>query len=173
MDVFALYQGIERDAFRLETLQAYDVAAEADQVAAFLRGEPLPPSPGVGKSLRVIGETAGSGRRLWRVHIVEVPLTGYLRYELAAYQKNAAAGEQVYLADRAWHADLATLNEDFVLFDDQTVVWYRYDDAGRLLGHERDDSPASLVRCREARDLAVRWAVPLDEFTTTSPATMS
>lgn len=142
-------------------------------MAAFLRGDPLPPSPGLENSLRIIREVTGLGRRLWRVHIVDVPLTGYLRYELATYQENTAAGEQVYLADRAWHDDLATLSEDFVLFDDQTVVWYRYDDAGRLLGHERDGSPASLARCREARDLAVRWAVPLDEFLRSSSATMS
>jgi hypothetical protein len=148
-----------------EALQTYDVSFEAEQVAAFRRGEPLPDTPAVVESRRTIADLTGAGRRLWRVHVVDVPLSEYLRYEFAAYEANIAAGEEVYIADRAAARDLAQLRDDFVLFDDAAVVWFRYDGGGRLLGYDYDDSPAALERCRAARDLAVRWAVPFHEFT--------
>lgn len=165
VDVLALYRRIERDAFRLEVRQAYDVSFEAEQVAAFRRGEPLPDTPAVVESQRVIAELTVAGRRLWRVHVVDLPLSEYLRYELAAYEANAAAGEEIYLADRAASSDLDELQDDFVLFDDAEVVWFRYDDNGRLLGYEYDDNPTVVEHCRTARDLAVRWAVPLRQCT--------
>lgn len=164
IDVLALYRGTEREAFRLETLQAYDVSFEAEQVAAFRGGGPLPDTPAVIESKRVIADLTGAGRRLWRVHLVDLPLSDYLRYELCAYEVNAAAGEEILIADRAASPSLTELRDDFVLFDDVAVVWYRYDDDGRLLGYDRDDTAATIDRCRAARDLAVRWAVPLDRF---------
>lgn len=164
VDVLALYRGIERDAFRLEACQVYDVPFEADQVAAFRRGEPLPDTPAVVDSRQVITELTRAGRRLWRVHLVDLPLSDYLRYELAAYEANAAAGEEIYLANRVASPDLDELRDDFALFDDAAVVWFRYDGGGRLLGYEYDDAPATVERCRAARDLAARWAVPLQRF---------
>ena len=46
----------------------------------------------------------------------------YLRYELAAYRENIDAGEEVGIAVRSWHPDLADLTEDFVLFDPGTAA---------------------------------------------------
>jgi hypothetical protein len=68
------------------------------------------------------------------VHVVDVPLTPYLRYEMAAYRENLAVGEEVFIAARPWHLDLAGVMVDFVLFDPgigrQAVVWMRYDAMG-------------------------------------------
>lgn len=164
VDVLALYRGIERDAFRLEARQVYDVSFEAAQVAAFRRGEPLPDTPAVVRSRQVTTDLTRAGRRLWRVHLVDLPLSDYLRYELVAYEANAAAGEEIYLANRASSSDLDELRDDFALFDDTSVVWFRYDDGDRLLGYDYDEAPATVERCRVARDLAARWAVPLHQF---------
>lgn len=164
VDVLALHRQIERDAFRLETLQTYDVSFEAEQVAAFRRGAPLPDTPALTRSRRIVADLTQAGRRLWRVHLVDLPLSEYLRYEFTAYETNIAAGEEVFIADRAAHPDLADLHDDFVLLDDAAIVWYRYTEEGRLIGYEYDDAPATVARCRAARDLAVRWAVPFDRF---------
>ena len=75
-----------------------------------------------------------------RVHVVDLPLTAYLRYEMAAYRENIDAGEEVGIAVRSWHPDLAALTEDFVLFDhggeDEAMVWMRYDHQGQLTGRD-------------------------------------
>lgn len=164
VDVLGLFRQVERDAFRLETLQTYDVVFEAERLEAFRKGEPLPETESMVRDHRMKEELRRTGRRIWKVHIVDLPLSDYLRYEFVAYEGSIAAGEEVFIADRSSSPDLADLRDDFVLFDDAAVLWYRYTDEGKLTGYEYDDDPASLERCRAARDLAVRYAVPFHDF---------
>lgn len=167
VDVLGLFRAIERDAFRLETLQTYDVPFEVEQLEAFRKGEPLPDTPAVMRSRALIAELAETGRRIWRVHLVDLPLSDYLHYEFVAYEANIAAGEEVFLADRTGDPELAELRDDFALFDDSAVLWFRYDEDNRLLGYDYDDSPASVARCRSERDLAASRAVPYEKFVRT------
>jgi hypothetical protein len=163
-----LLTGFRSSAFRLEALQHYATAYD-ERFEAFQAGRPLPPpSPAKQASMRLVAEATAAGKRFYRVHVVELPLTPYLRYELAAYSENLAAGEEIYIAERAANPGLAELTQDFYLFDDQIVVWFRYDDHGHLLGRERGDNPADLARCREQRDRALAHAVPLDQFLATN-----
>lgn len=168
VDILALYSQAAREAFRLETRQAYAVSAESAQLRAFTEGRALPADPHVGRSMQVISTANSAGVRIHRVHVVDLPLTAYLRYEMAAYAENTAAGEDVRIAVRSWHPDLARLTEDFVLFDPgsarQAMVWMRYDDEGRLTG--RDYGTASdLALAARQRDVALAHSVPLSEFT--------
>lgn len=167
VDVLGLFRAIERDVFRLETLQTYDVSFEVEQLEAFRRSEPLPDTPALLESRRVTAELSTTGRRIWRVHLIDLPVSDYLLYEFAAYEANIAAGEEVFLADRTGDPELAELRDDFALFDDSAVLLFRYDDEGRLLGYDYDDTPASVARCRAARDLAASRAVPYEEFVKT------
>src|SRR3954452_20557518 len=91
----ALFERIESSWFRLETLQAYSVDYEHDEYDQFLRDGQLHRAPGPWQDM--IREHAKAGRTLQRVHIVEEPLTDYLRYELAAYRQNSEAGEAIRL----------------------------------------------------------------------------
>jgi hypothetical protein len=88
---------------------------------------------------------------------------------MAAYRENIEAGEEVGVAVRAWHQDLAELAEDFVLFDPEgphpDVVWMRYDDQGQLTGRDRSDDPADIALAIRHREVALAHAVPLSEFT--------
>ena len=97
-----------------------------------------------------------------------------LRYELAAYRENIDAGEEVGIAVRRWHPDLAELTEDFVLFDPGSahaaVVWMRYDDQGQLAGLAYSDKPADLALATGYRRAALTHAVPLREFMTLAEA---
>ncbi len=160
----ALFERFTRTAFRLEALQWYDVADERGEFEAFLQGvEPAHRSPDTSPWLRRIQDTTAAGKRWQRVHVVDHPLSDYLRYEVAGYPDNAA-GEEILLADRSSHPDLAGLNLDFWLFDDVLTVLMHYDAAGRFLHAETSCSPDVLTRCQAWRDLALRHAVPLDEY---------
>lgn len=167
-DLLALYRQATSEAFRLEARQQYAVEAEASQMRAFAEGRPLPSDPDLDESMAIIRGLVAADVRVHRVHVVDVPLSAYMRYEMVAYRENIEAGEQVSMAVRAWHADLAALTDDFVLFDPGTsheaVVWMRYDQGGRLVGRDYSDAQADLARARAHRDIAVAHAIPLDQF---------
>lgn len=90
----ALFTSFERGAFRLETLQVYAGAYE-DEVRAVLAGDPRPANPIGDKWAARIRADRVAGKTWQRVHVIEEPRTDYLRYELAVYARNVAAGEDV------------------------------------------------------------------------------
>ena len=170
VNLLAMYRQATREVFRLEAQQRYETEAESAQLKAFTEGRPLPSDPRVNQSMEIIRTATAAGTHLYRVHVVDLPLSSYVNYEIAAYQKeNIAAGEEVSIAVRGWHPELAALTEDFVLFDPglsgQAVVWMRYDAQGRLTGRDCSDDPADIARARHRRDVAMAHAVPLREFT--------
>ena len=148
-----LYRSCRVSAFRLEVLGNYAVTGPEDRRRreAFYAGDPLsPPGPGKQADLALIRELRAAGVRVGRVHVVDVPLTGYLRYELAVYPENAAAGEDVRIADRSIHPSLAALTSDFVVFDGRTthgaVVWFDYIEDGQLTGYRIHRDQATVTR---------------------------
>lgn len=170
LDVKALYAASQQEAFRLETRQSYAVPVEDAQLRAWQAGRPIPRDPEIEEDVAVYSRLVRAGIPVRRVHVIDLPLTPYLRFELAAYQAdNIRGGEQVLIAVRPWHPALARLTDDFFLFDGDspraTVVWMRYDDAGRLTSRELSTSPADIAQCLEHRKLAMARAVPLSEFT--------
>jgi hypothetical protein len=173
-DLLAMYRQATREVFRLEARQKYTVDAESAQMKAFAAGRPLPHDPAVQQSMDIISQARAAGTRIYRVHVVDLPLTPYLQYEMAAYQENLAAGEEVFITARFRHRELAGITEDFVLFDPgtshQAVVWMHYDAEGRITGRERSDDPADVARACHDRDLAMAYAIPLDQFTTVAEA---
>jgi len=157
-------------AFRLEALPLYDVAAEQDEFDAWQRGEPLPE-----RSIRtdpwlarVALTTMTAGKRWTRVHVVDEPLSDYLRYELAGYAENQAAGEEIRIARRAEDPRLRNLPPDYWLFDaDTSRPWaleMRYDDAGRWLGAKLVEDRSRLVEYQRIRDLVWDVAIPLNSY---------
>jgi hypothetical protein len=161
-DLDQLWDRSRREIFRLETLPVYDVPEEAASVAAFLRGEPLPVhTPDNHPWYRKLADTVARGVRIYRVHVIDWPLTGYLRFELAGYPELVSAGTQVYITERGSHPELAGLNEDFWLFDEQHVAVMRYDPQGHPLGPEPGDDVAKYVA---GRDAAMAHAVSLDAW---------
>jgi hypothetical protein len=106
------------------------------------------------------------------VHVGDQPLSAYVRYELAVYAENVAAGEDVRIADRSLHSELETLTEDFAIFDaetdDASVVLFDYDTGGRVHGYRVASDRETVDRCREQYDLALARSVPLSEFVAAS-----
>ena len=162
-----LFQSIERSWFRLETLQVYTVAYEADRVAAFLAGERVDLTPGPWQEM--IRRHRAAGRQLARVHIVEEPLSDYIRYELAIYPRALAAGEDVRIIPTrrgAWPPGLP--HKDFWILDD--AVWRMdYDDDGRFTAMVLIDDPAVAARYHAWRDAAHAASVPYARYTAGHP----
>jgi hypothetical protein len=170
-DLIRLFDTCAASVFRLETLQHYTVPGDEERQRAFHEGRPLPPpSKAKQDTLTWITESIRANKRIHRAHVVELPPHPYIRYELAVYRENVQAGEPVFIADRAAHPDLASLRNDFCLFDAETnhpiVVWFHYDANGRLQRYERTDDPRTIQACCRQRDLVLAHAVHLDEFVT-------
>jgi len=154
---------VERSVFRLETLSSYTAPGEADMLRAFNEGRPLPPrGPDTDPWLRMVADSVQAGRRWSRVHVLDRPLSDYLRFELLGYQGNVAAGEDVRIADRATIPDtLKVLTRDFWLLDDKLAVIIEYDGDGRRLAMEPTREVDGFV---DQRDLAMKHSVPLLDY---------
>lgn len=164
------FEKFTHSAFRMETLQRYTVDSEAERIGAFLRGEPRPDrSVRTSSWLRRVAVTTAAGKHWSRVHIVDLPLTDYLRYQLIGYVETAAAGEEIRIALRGEHSELAALCEDFWLFDggrpDAYAIAMRFDADGRPLGHDLVTDPARLDTFNRARLAAWEASMSLNEFT--------
>jgi hypothetical protein len=151
------------DQFRLETLPQYLVPEEDEEFTAWRRGDRTLPTPDSSPWLAHIRDTTAAGVRWWRVRVLDYPLTEYSAYELHGYQANAAAGEDIFVADRAWHGDLASLNEDFWIFDHEVVVRMIYDEEGRFIRPELA-AAADLARCLDIRAVAVRHSISIAAY---------
>jgi hypothetical protein len=168
MTLTELFETFRASAFRLEALQHYVLGEDEPRRQAFREGRPLPPRPGKVESMRMVRDAVAAGKRVHRVHVVDMPLSDYIRYELAVYPENIAAGEDVRIACRASNTRLNDLDTDFWLFDGETdqpaVVWFRYTPEGQIISRDYSDDPSDVRRAREQRDLAITHSLSLDEF---------
>ncbi len=168
MTLSELFEVFRESAFRLETLQHYVLAEDEPRRQAFREGRPLPPRPGKIESMRIVRDAVAAGKGVHRVHVVDLPLSDYIRYELSVYPENIAAGEDVRIAIRTAHPDLAGFDTDFWLFDADTdkaaVVWFRYTPDGQILGRDYSNEPSDIERARRQRDLALAHSLALTEF---------
>lgn len=156
-------------AWRLEALQRYAVDEEEERIRAWREGLPRPErSVRTSPWLRRIAVTTAAGKQWGRLHVVDQPLSEYVRYELGGYIESAAAGEEIRIADRAADPGLAAIGPDFWLFDEDTPGAYAivmsYDGDGHWLGAEYTTDPAALGRCRQVKALAVAASVPLNVY---------
>lgn len=161
-DLRRVVDGAKLSAFRLETLPQYLVPGEAERFATWNAGEPMPSrTPENNEWLARLQRDTDRGFRWYRVHILDQPLTAYLRFELYSYLEGVAVGNEIYVADRDAHPDLADLHEDFWIFDDEIGVRMFYDDEGHFLYPELIDD---LEPYRELRDTSLRHAEPLTDY---------
>jgi hypothetical protein len=159
----ALWDGLEREAFRLETLDRYAVPHEAEVVRRYLSGAPHQETEFSRAWADYVARTTAQGVVYHRVHVVHSPLSEYLRYECEwGYTRYTQRGERAYILDTA-EVDLPweVPGYDFWLLDDH-VIWMHYDRDGRYVGAELLD--AEVTAHRRARDAALAAAVPFEEW---------
>jgi hypothetical protein len=163
-------RSFRRSAWRLETLDQYNPRTDGDFAVWRAEGRllPLEERPRKRAWMALIEGAVREGKMLSAVHVVERPLSSYLEYELATYPENVAAGQEIRIADRGQHPELAELTGDFWLMDDDTdrpfVLLMDYEPDGQFAGMRRTEDPAVIAECRRKRDLAVACSVPLEEF---------
>lgn len=160
---WSLFTEIGESWFRLETLQQYDVDYEASGFAEFQRTGRV--GGGDPEWQELVRDHASHGRSLRRVHLVREPLTDYLRYELAIYALNNAAGEDIRIlpASESLPSSLRGAS-DFWILDDREVWAIQYDHAGRFVAADGTSDPALLARCQQQRDDALRSSMPIAEY---------
>lgn len=168
-DLGSAFQNLTASWFRLETLQAYDVEAEAESYDEFLRTGQLD-SPGDEEWRAMIAGHAAAGRSLRRVHVVEEPLSDYVRYEIAEYVRNHEAGEDIHLLPipaGQWPEGIPRATDFWLLDDGQPSesAWaMQYDDVGHWLGVEQVHDADTIATYRTWRDTALAQSVPLSDY---------
>src|SRR5437868_7508486 len=101
-----------------------------------------------------------------RVHIVEVPLSDYMRFECTwSYAHTSLAGEDVRLipvSTMEWPEGLP--HYDYWLFDSCRLITMHYRDDGAFEAAEIVDNPEKIVQANYWRDLAVSLSIPFATF---------
>ena len=165
IDVHGLYQGVVRRALRLETRQRYAVPWEDEGLAAWRRGEPEPRTPQMESTYETLRLVTATSRRIGRVRFVELPMNEYTRHEFeVAYPRLTEAGEEIHILDRALHPEFDHVREDFVVFDDVSVMWYRYTTEDILTGYDYTEEPDVVRECVALAEEVRAAAVPYREF---------
>jgi hypothetical protein len=162
----ALFDGVTRSAWRLETQFVYREPNEREPLHRFLSGEPDDLSWFTGWLDRIRLATAG-GIRFGRVRVLSDPLTDYLRFELSITPPAVQAGEDIRVLPAHRARELGLPAEDFWLFDDERVALMDFGEHG-VTGAEIITDPAEVARYRDVRDLALSAAVPYNQWSTSA-----
>ncbi|TKK84580.1 hypothetical protein FDA94_28540 [Herbidospora galbida] len=154
-------------AYRLESLQRYDVSYEKAEFDLFLGGQQRGEFPGIARWIEeTVRPARAAGKLLHRVHVVEEPLSDYVRFECAwAYTHTVRAGEDVRLlpvSPGEWPTGLP--HHDYWLFDSATLVMMHYGDGGTFEAAEVVDDAERIVQANFWRDMAVGRSIPFPAF---------
>lgn len=145
MDKFLdLLNKASKEVFRLETLDEYKVDEEVEEFERYRSGKysfdklKKISEGGLSNYLQVIKNAKDRGVNIFRIHIVTVPLTKYLKFEIeTGYYISENYGEKVFLINRNDLNKVNNLNEleisDYWMFDEKYVLPIKYDKEGRFI----------------------------------------
>ncbi|MFD0856816.1 DUF6879 family protein [Actinomadura adrarensis] len=162
----SLFRDFRKSAFRLETLQVYDVSYEREDFESFLAGQARGEVSGIsGYAERVRAGTA-AGKRFHRVHVVEEPLSDYVRFEAVwSYRETVAAGEDVRVIPvrrGEWPDGIPRL--DYWLFDSALLVVMNYAEDGLFLSAQLSEEPDRVAEAVRWRDHALALSQPFSDY---------
>jgi hypothetical protein len=151
-------------AYRLETLQSYDVPQEEESLAAFLAGDPVSFGPSKDGWTATIANAVAAKKSMRRVHVVEEPLSDYLRYEMLSYRPNVEAGEDVRILPVTPGRWPNLPLDDYWLFDSAELWLMDYDEDGHFTGVVPVTDAVEIVMANHWRDAALHAAVPYADY---------
>ena len=132
----------------------------------FLDGKARYTHPDQAEYANLVRRHISAGRLMSRVHIVNEPLSDYVRFEILwPYADSVEAGEDVRLlafTGNRWPSDLP--KEDFWLFDSELVAVMRYDEEGRFLEAELVTDSGSILQYVRWRDIALETSIPYGKY---------
>ncbi len=159
-----LFTQFEHTAWRLETRQRYASDEATETYAQFVRGEAVNWDGVDAEWCAERRQQTALGKRFERVRIVDTPATQGQLYLLDNARRNTAVGESIRTLTRAEAEQLHLPEEDFWLFDSRLVALLNFDENDNLLNVELITQPAEVLRYVRARDAAMHYAIPFEEF---------
>jgi hypothetical protein len=152
----------KQDLLRLQTLARYASISDGEDLERYLRGEAEPNAPHKQAWLDRLASDAEHGRIRRNVHMVEQPLSDYLRYQFEwCYTFNVAAGQDVRVLDISSNPAAVHLAAcgDFAVLEGIDVARNNYAPDGEFLGAVQApaDTAAALAALAET---AWAMAVP-------------
>lgn len=162
-----LFRDFKYSAYRLETLQQYSVPNEMEAFARFKSGQPRGVFPGASEWLEnTVKPAIQAGKHMHRVHVVEEPLSDYVRFEcLWGYSYSDGIGEEIKILPvnlGEWPDELPRL--DYWLFDSSLMVRMNYDSDGAFESADLATDPAMIVKANLWRDAAVNRSISFSAF---------
>jgi hypothetical protein len=163
-DLDALFERVERTAWRLETRSKYGVDYETEPWMRWRRREPDDMS-WFQPWLDMVRRKTAAGARFQRVRLVGKKLTDYQRFALTVSAYNTAAGEEIRYLRRDKATELGVpVDRDWWLIDDSWLIDVLFDDDDRLVGAKIDHDPERVQWCRAWRDILWRHAEPFGRY---------
>lgn len=175
----AFFTDFQYSAWRLETLQEYNVPYEAEGFAYYRQNGRIAPGSGDEPSswiTDVITPAAEEGRYIGRVHVVEnldpgaekPVFTDYINFEFEAYKVNKAAGDDIRLivTPQGVPVDdvyIPSAPRDFWLFDSSVLMEMNYTKNGEFQNavvHTALTYPTAIVTANKIRDAAMHQSHP-------------
>ncbi|MFF8638449.1 DUF6879 family protein [Streptomyces pilosus] len=141
----------------------YLVPQESAEFEAFRDGKRIDPLTYSSAYTDDLKRLQGEGKSKGRVHIVNRPLSEYLRFEFSRYYApHVAAGEEIRILDVTERDNPLSGVRDFWMFDRSKVVLMHYEDDGTQISRELyEGDPAPFV---EYQRIAVAESVPFLEY---------
>lgn len=163
-----LWGSIEHEFFKLETFQTYDISlspgweeferGEIDQTRKLLRELLMGDS-----SYRIIKE---KNVKFYRLHIVELPLSKYLRYEIESYNISIELGEEIYFISKeeVFKLKMSVLAQDMLLFDEKVLILQRHNQKGEYQDSELLENKSEVQPYVLLKKKLLLAALPMNEF---------
>lgn len=159
--------GVHRSAVHLELRDSYGVDNEADNFAAFRRGDWTEALERADRQswLDLVSEATSRGIVMRRARVVSVRVSDYIRYEYAGTQMNIDAGEQVRWLPRDQASSLALPGNDLWIFDGRLVQFNIFDGLGQWIRTDFDEDPEVVKFCVSSFESVWKRAVRHADFT--------
>jgi hypothetical protein len=155
------------EVFRLETLNTYLVDGEKKEFEDFRNGIFKRENDSSTIAwLEQLERRCAEGTRFIGIHVIDLPLSDYLRFEIETnYELIEEKGQRIFMLERSKTGIESRLLKDFWMFNEDTVVEVNYDREGRWLSFGKLITDKKAVEgYLHIRDQLLSKALPLDKF---------
>lgn len=164
------WKNASKSIFRLEGLAEYRLAEEVELIEKWKRGEMNPNSnPYWQKWIKSLKSAKDKGITVQRVRVAKEPLPDYIKFEIDLWQKfSTKSGEEIYFIGVAEYQEIiASLGfnpKDFWLFDDNNLLIFNYDKAGKFSGEILIADGGMIKRYSGLKTKLLQKATPMASF---------
>ena len=146
--MFDYFDSFQKSAFRVETLQKYNVDEEKNDYEYFLKYKKLPNWFWDWDDwYDVIQQAKMRWAIMQRVHIIQFPISPYISFEIEVYKKSIMAWEEIFYVPS--EKCPIKVESDFWMFDDATVLKMHYDKDGSFLNFEEIKDCSSYLQIKD------------------------